>query len=356
MLSTLANAWAERGERVTLVTLSDEVPDFYALHPSIERIAIHVHGGGLAPAGRRARVLRRILRSRAGARVLSFGLDTNVTSLVAALGTRSHVVVSERTDPRAFRGARHWSALRRVTYRFAETVVVQSEELRPWGARHARSVAVVPNPVRLGGTGGAREAAAQPSPSPFLLAVGRLSREKGFDLLLRALGLVRGAAATWPLLVVGDGMERAVLEQLAASLGVSGRVRWMGTVADPRPLMQAATVFVLPSRVEGFPNALLEAMSVGAPVVSFDCPSGPRQIVTTGVDGLLVAPEDPQALAAAITRLGEDATLRHALGARARDRAHAFALPRVLARWDAVLGLSATGAADADPRRVEADA
>jgi glycosyltransferase involved in cell wall biosynthesis len=164
--------------------------------------------------------------------------------------------------------------------------------------------------------------------------MGRLSKEKGFDLLLEAFSRIAGAHLDWQLKILGDGPLRSELEEQAAKRGLTSRVEFTGVVADPFPMLISADLFVMSSRYEGFGNALCEAMASGLAVISFDCPSGPREIVRNEVDGLLVPAEDVIALAAAMDRLMSNCQERMRLAARAPEVAERFGLTRVLKLWD----------------------
>jgi glycosyltransferase involved in cell wall biosynthesis len=169
-----------------------------------------------------------------------------------------------------------------------------------------------------------------------VIAVGRLSREKGVDLLLHAFARAALPLSAWQLVILGDGPERPALEAQIRVLGLQHNVLMPGVVADPERWLQHAELFVLSSRFEGFPNALLEAMSCGLAAVAFDCPSGPGEIIRNEHTGLLVPPADADALTAAIARLAQDPDLRRRLGtAAALDVAQRFNLNRVAALWEA---------------------
>ena len=118
-----------------------------------------------------------------------------------------------------------------------------------------------------------------------------------------------------------------------------------GRVKDPFPAMARAGLFVLPSRFEGFPNALCEAMAVGLPVIAADCPSGPADMITNGTDGVLVPVEDSETLATSLSRLMGDPALRKRLGAGARQAAERFALPRIADAWNAEIARTIGGSA-----------
>ena len=149
-----------------------------------------------------------------------------------------------------------------------------------------------------------------------VVAVGRLERQKGFDVLVDAFARLPEGR----LLLVGDGSERAALEQQVALLGLEHRVRLTGWIEDPRALLDEADVFALPSRFEGFPLAVVEAMLAGLPLVAADVGSV-REAVVEGETGVLVKPDDAAGLAAALQRLLADEAERARLGRAARERA-----------------------------------
>jgi GalNAc-alpha-(1->4)-GalNAc-alpha-(1->3)-diNAcBac-PP-undecaprenol alpha-1,4-N-acetyl-D-galactosaminyltransferase len=136
---------------------------------------------------------------------------------------------------------------------------------------------------------------------------------------------------------VGEGPERPRLEAQIRAAGLEERVRLCGWIPDPASVLRTCDAFVLSSRFEGFPNALLEAMALGLPAISVDCPSGPADIIRHEVDGLLVPFGNVPALAAAIRRLLSDGRLRGQLGAEAVRVVERFSTARYFALWDAVL-------------------
>jgi glycosyltransferase involved in cell wall biosynthesis len=170
-----------------------------------------------------------------------------------------------------------------------------------------------------------------------VLAMGRLSREKGFDLLLEAWALAIPRLPDWSLRIVGDGQMRDELVRRAGSLGIENHVTFAPFSDDPFSLYSECGIFVLSSRFEGLPFVLIEAMTCGTACISFDCPNGPREVIRNGVNGLLVSAEQVNALASAIVKLGENPMLRQRLGYEARKVSKPFSEPRVVARWQEVL-------------------
>ncbi|MEB3328320.1 MAG: glycosyltransferase family 4 protein [Candidatus Sericytochromatia bacterium] len=340
VLTLLANAWSAMGHEVTLVTF--DAPDaepFFLLAPAVKRVGLNAMraSAGVWEALRnnasRLRKLRQAVRAAQPDVVVSFIDTTNVTTLLAVSGLSFPVVVSERTDPHHHAIGRAWTRLRRLTYPRATAVVVQSHRAAAYFANTTVTPLVIPNPVKLPALP-ARTVASDERHR--LVTLGRLQPVKGQEKLLSAFARLAPHHPSWTLTIHGEGPERAQLEATVSALGLQNRVFLPGATTEPFARLVEADLFVLSSAREGFPNALCEAMAVGLPVVSFDCPSGPAELITHNVDGLLVPPGDVEALAAALDRLMGDPAERARLGTRAREVRERLALPRILAMWDEV--------------------
>ena len=170
-----------------------------------------------------------------------------------------------------------------------------------------------------------------------VVAAGRLSKQKAYARLIAAFARVAEAHPDWHLVIYGRGPRRAHLERLIDRRGLRGNVTLAGPVEDIGGAMASASIFALSSHFEGFPMVLLEAMSVGLPVVSFDCPTGPREIVRSGHNGLLVPEGDVPELAAALIRMIEDEDLRRRCSAGALETAAEYSPDEIGRRWERLI-------------------
>ncbi|MEU5876821.1 glycosyltransferase family 4 protein [Spirillospora sp. NPDC047279] len=170
-----------------------------------------------------------------------------------------------------------------------------------------------------------------------LLAAGRLTRQKGFDLLIRAYEPLAREFPDWTLRVFGSGAHRGALKRQIAEAGLGERVVLSPRTPHLAEEMTRASVYVLSSRFEGLPLVVIEAMSKALPVVAFDCPTGPAELITNGVDGLLVPAGNVEELTATLRKVMADEALRHRLGDQARRSSQAYDPPLVATRWHDLL-------------------
>lgn len=215
-----------------------------------------------------------------------------------------------------------------VVARFDRFVVLTHEDSRYWG--NLSNIAVIPNAQTF------TSDAPAPLEAKTVVAVGRLTYQKGFDLLLQAWAEVCRRVSGWQLAIVGDGELRSALSAQAESLGLAGCVTFVPAMKDVVAVYRDASVLAMSSRYEGFGMVLLEAQTAGLPVVSFACKCGPSEIVNDGVDGYLVAPGDVDAMADRLVRLMQDGVLRRRMGARAFANAARFSTDAVMKQWMAL--------------------
>jgi GalNAc-alpha-(1->4)-GalNAc-alpha-(1->3)-diNAcBac-PP-undecaprenol alpha-1,4-N-acetyl-D-galactosaminyltransferase len=336
-LSDMANYWARRGNDVTLATWSGpETLDFYPLNERVTRLWLDVGTLRRLPFAmlilsvRRVRLLRRILRASRPDAVVSFIDVPNIYAILASRGLGIRVVVAERTHPAINRTiGRTWRLLRRLCYPQADAVVAQTQDAGRWLERNCRArVQVIPNFLRDLPT-------VQCNREKTIIAVGRLSFEKGFDLLLQAFASLSARFPDWRVCVLGDGIERASLMQLRDELQMTDRIEFVGEVRQVETWMARAALLVHPSRREGFPNAVLEAMGMGMAVICADCRAGPSELIEDGANGRLVPVEDERALKQAMSELMTSAALRDRLGAEAIKVRARFSQDLIMEKWQA---------------------
>jgi glycosyltransferase involved in cell wall biosynthesis len=324
----LVSRWRAAGADVDLFAVSVAAPLPAGVEP--------IYPGGRARRLRHAvvpgvfRLLNCARRSDVvvSGRELGFGL---LAAWLAARLARRPFVVMVRSDPLAavedYVPAR-WQGANRRALRRADAVICISDGLAPAaeaaGVPHGAVKAVL-NGVEVDRVVAAGGRPARPLPSgdgPLLVGVGRLERQKGFDLLIRAHARVLAEGHAHRLLLLGEGRDREELERLVDALGVGDSVDLPGFERDPLPVIAAADLFCLPSRWEGFGQSLAEALLLGTPVVAADCVSGPRQLLADGAHGDLVPVEDIDALARAIARHIEAPDRLRRAAQRGRDWGH----------------------------------
>ena len=274
--------------------------------------------------------LARALRRRRGVLI---GTHPSLNLLAAVLNGPGWVSVGQ--EHMHFR-AHHRSvrrAMKRLYSRLDALVVLTARDAREYAERVPTPprIAVIPNGVSA--TGGASASVS----GTTILAAGRLTRQKGFDQLIDAFALVAAQRPQWRLRICGHGRQRERLEARIGQRNLRSVVELPGAVQDLDQEMRRAAIFVLSSRFEGFPLILLEAMSTGLPVVSFDCPTGPADLIDDRRNGLLVPAGDVETLAAAIIELTADPDLRGRLGAAAARTAAAYTVPAVGREWRELL-------------------
>ncbi|WP_188187903.1 glycosyltransferase family 4 protein [Nonomuraea sp. SYSU D8015] len=169
---------------------------------------------------------------------------------------------------------------------------------------------------------------------PVVVAAGRLVPQKGFDLLIQAFAQVVAEHPEWRLRIFGTGPRRGELAGLVEQYGLGGHVALPGRTDQLDRELTEASVYALSSRFEGLPMVMIEAMTHGLPVVAFDCPTGPGDVLTDGVDGVLVPPRDVDALAAALKRVVADRQLRVRMGRQAVKTSRAYAPELVMPLWE----------------------
>ncbi len=347
MAVSLANYWQSSGHDVTVVTIAGEEKDFYHLSPNVDRISLcmaeesknFVHS--LSNNLRRVTAFRNILKTHGPDVAISVMTSTTCLLALAGLKTFVPIIGSEQIHPPAYPLSRIWEYLRYFSYGFVDAIVCLTEQSSQWIRKNTRAkkVHVIPNPILY-------PIPDQPpclspqdllsSDKKYLLAVGRLTYQKGFDILIDIFASLAHDFPDWNLVILGEGEDRPVLEELIAERGIQERVLLPGRVGNMGSWYRAADLYVMTSRYEGFGNTLAEALAHGLPAVSVDCETGPRDIIRHQVDGLLVPQNDLDSLKQAMSQLMRDEQFRQSLGERAREARTRFSVENVAQTWEKV--------------------
>lgn len=334
-----------RGWRITVITLNKDVPDFYSLPDGIHRVTLDASRISASKLSaiinnvNRIKLIRKSIMAISPDVVISFMTQTNINILLALVGTKIPVIVTEHIDPVMLPAGFIWEKFRRATYPMSSCLVSVSSGVDSyfrWLPKSKRKVIFNPLVETKVDTNTSLEQFFEKDKN-YIVAMGRFVRQKGFDLLIKGFARLKDRYPNWTLTILGDGDLRPQLESLRDELGLENRVHLPGIVKNPHQILKRADIFVLSSRYEGFGMALTEAMACGLPVISADCPSGPREIIRDGVDGVLVPPEDIDALAVAMDRLMSDEAERNRLASRAMEVSERFGLEKVMGMWEEVL-------------------
>lgn len=304
----LARSFLKAGREVHLVVLlgggplRSEVPGTAVLQELIDA----GRARGFALAWQALPKLVSLVRTIQPDAVLSTMTGTNLLTAWACIRahTTAQVVLREAASLINTKSALKRQIMRRL-YRRADALIAVSqgvaEDLRSLGLARNR-IHAIHNPVdpdRLRRLAGASLPSVLDGKCPYVVSLGRLVEQKDQQTLLRAYAM-SALRVTHRLVIVGDGDRRVDLEQLAGKLGIADRVLLTGAMDNPYPVLARASLHVLSSRWEGYPNVLLEALALGVPVVSTDCPYGPREMLDDGRRGRLVPVGDAAALARAM--------------------------------------------------------
>lgn len=346
MMINLATEWSKSGIPVDLVLVRREGAYLPLVPPDVRIVDLGARRTLTAVAP-----LVRYLHKERPRAILSGLVHINTIALLAkAIAPRTRIVISERNTPTMDRkddqpAARLGYRLAPYLYPRADAIIAVSggvaDDLSASTGLARRRIKVIDNPVVTDQTlrlarEEFRHSWFEPGAPPVILAAGRLATAKDYPTLLLAFAKLRSTRSC-RLMILGEGILLQDLTKLACELGIKRDVEFVGFLLNPYAVMSQASLFVLSSRWEGSPNALVEAMACDLPVVSTDCPSGPREILAGGKYGPLVPVGDVEALAAAMASMLANPTSRALLQEGARPYRSTHAASRYL---DAMLALS----------------
>lgn len=334
----LVKFFKQEGNDVVLVT-SRVLPDEYDEPEGVRRIISEAPHGEIKNRvkyfwGRFCRI-RKIWKAERPELIVAFIGKINIMALLTSWGMGIPVIVSVRSDPNREYGTKLLKFLSKTLFFKAKGIVVQTQDAKDYfPALMRKKIIILPNSLnprfmkpRFAG-----------QRQNEIVSVGRLDANKNHQMLIRAFGAVAREYPAMQLIFYGDGLPesttRPELEELAAGLGLRDRIHFMGRCNDVEERICESRIFALTSNVEGMPNALLEAMSLGLACISTDCPcGGPRTVIRDGENGFLIPVGDTKALEAALRRILEDPELEERLGKNAAKLQEELAPEKVNHMW-----------------------
>lgn len=275
--------------------------------------------------------LRKVIRQEHPCVVITMGVATCLFSVPAVQGLKVRHIISERNDPKHFMGKAWVRKASRAMMKGADGFVFQTEEARDFYPETVRNRGyMIPNPIMAANLPDAQPGA----DGKVLVTMGRLTEQKNHRLLIDAFARFSEAWPEYKLHIYGSGELQAQTEAYVREKDLHHSVTLFGACDDVFSRIQGAEAFVLSSDFEGMPNALMEAMAMGLPCISTDCPcGGPRYLIRQGENGLLVPVGDVEAMAEAMEKLAEDPQLRASLGKAAKQVRHDLAADKICQKW-----------------------
>lgn len=343
VISVLSNSFVEKGHTVHIAQLIQS-KSFYPLDErvTLSDMSIHIRRTNKLLALwdqarfflRGVRYIKKEVKERQPDVVIAFMRQSGIMMWVARmLGCKAKLICSERNDP-TVQNALVRFIMRRV-YKSSDLLVCQGQTVADYFSSVKNKI-VIPNPIN-----GDTLADRAENIVSRVVAVGRLDKQKNFELLINSFADVYPNFPQYRLDIYGEGPERNTLQRLIDSKDMQEHICLCGAKKNVQELISDASLFVMSSNYEGFPNALLEAMSIGLPVISTDFSTGIARELIEGENGLVVPVGDRQSMSKAIAELLSDDERRRSMGALNREKCKKFYIPQIIEKWeDAIKSLS----------------
>ncbi len=324
VVTILANHLSVKGYSVHVVTLYDKENDFFTIDPAINRIALNLAKDSNKKLERLYYFIKRIIGIRKSIRqikpdyILSFVYKMNILTALALIGSTIPLFSFERCNVFIEKNYEKIKPLLKFVYKKSKIVVVQTQQMRQdLRILSKRDLVIIPNPI----INDIRKKAYRIEKDFItILSIGNIKFEKGYDLLVQAFISAQKVVENLRLEIWGKEYENDTqkLRGMIQENNMEHIIMLKGQTDNVFEKYVQADIFVLSSRYEGFPNVLLEAMSVGLPCISFDCKYGPSEIIQNEVNGILIEKENISGLSSAIMSLSQDYEKRKLLGENAK--------------------------------------
>ena len=341
VVSIMANYWAGLGHNIFILTFNNEPPYFF-IDNCIKVQSLYsakqnfwVFNFLINNISRTINYIKWLSRIKPNI-IISFTDNANVYVLLYNLVVRKPVIIAQRTNPiyNTLPAIIKWTP--KYLYRRADAIVVQTRQTlkiyEEISMELPQKRGVIYNPLPTKSFNNIDNLERK----NIIIAVGRLNiKDKHFDKLISIFSSTKNTG--WQLHIAGIGPDRLALEKIIAERNLENKVTLLGSVLDTSPLYQSAKIFVLTSKFEGFPNALCEAMANGCACISYDCPTGPSELINTGVNGILIEPENSEAFGVALSALMNDEEMIKRLSSEAKKISGMLDEEKIMTQWESLI-------------------
>ena len=330
VVSLLANELSLTKD-IVIITLSKGEP-FYKLNDSITIKQLGVLNSGTNPLKSIVSNLvliykiTSLIKSLRIKSLICFMTTSNILGIISGkFLSNINVTISERANPN-FEDVGYWNFLRRKTYKLADRLVVQSEEISNYfkSIIDERKISIISNPIEIIETNKLRK-------QKIILTVGRVDANKNQEQIIRSFSRVKQEG--WKLIICGDGSLLSKLKDLVISLNMNDAVEFKGIVKNIEKQYERASIFAFSSLSEGFPNVLLEAMSYECACISTDCPTGPSMLIKNNVNGFLIPLADEISYTNHLQKLIDEEKTRNIFVSNAKSSLEHYSLNKVAEQW-----------------------
>lgn len=341
VVSTLSNELIDRYD-ITIITYTESIP-FYQLDSRITILCCRKNEAqskslwqGIKNNYILYKNILHIVKSNRIEIIIGFMTNANILSVLVGKTLGISTIISERIDPKSSQTSFVWNKLKKYLYPKSDVLVVQTLPIKNYFSNWIpeRKLVILPNPL-YHSFSEAIEKKEQPKRDNIILNVGRLTTQKGQEMLIKCFAKIN--PPNWKLKLIGTGHLEDFYKKLISDLNMSEKIEMLGVKKNIIPHYQQAKIFAFPSQYEGFPNALTEAMYMGLACISTDCPTGPSELIEDGLNGFLVPVNNSNLFEEKLNKLILDENLMKVFSERAPLAVKHLEAKIVVAKWEALI-------------------
>lgn len=335
VITTLASEFAKKGYKVLMVTTNEDKNDYEMDKSVLRHRIISLKGNSVARSVDRVIQLRKCMKDFNADTVISFSAVPNMQAIIAAIGMKINIIISERTDPRRYPTSKLGRVLRSFLYPFADTVVFQTSDAKAcFGKIVQKKSHIILNPIRDG-----LPRADRISNEKKIVGIGSLGEQKNWPVALKAAELFMREFSDYTFEIFGEGPDRQKLQAIIDnSIVLKDKVVLKGFSSNAVNELLKASMYVSSSDYEGISNSMLEALAVGIPVICTNCPiGGAKMMINSNQNGVLVPVGDYKKMYEAMKKIATDKKFSQTISDNAiliRDR---LKLSKIVDEWEALV-------------------